>query len=432
VARIIKRIFILLLIILYAQPAEASFKLGKKGPRISGFLEVAFGYKLGHDLTKRDEYNILEERFQLKTTIYPKFSKILKKWNTEINFKGDFIVDQYYGSETDFDLRELNILTSPFSWMDLKIGRQIFTWGTGDYLFVNDLFPKNYISFYIGRDDEYLKEPSDGIKVSLFSKLANLDLIALPLFEPNTIPKGDRLSFFDSFQGGIAGRRSDRHLIEPSRKFKNVEYAGRLYKNLGSYEGALYGFRGFYRMPNSYLNEQNRDLFYPRLDAYGASLRGPVLSGIGNIEFAYYNSIQDTNGNNRLIQNSQLKGLVGYSKDLGNDWGAGVQYMLEQTLDYDELKAALLPNDYCWDELRHLTTLRITKLLMDQTLRVNLFGFFSPSDLDGYLRPSIDYDLNDNVKVSVGTNLAWGRDDITEFGQMENNKNIYIRVRGSF
>ncbi len=48
--------------------------------------------------------------------------------------------------------------------VNLKIGRQVFTWGTGDYLFINDLFPKDYESFYIGRDDEYLKRPSEAVK----------------------------------------------------------------------------------------------------------------------------------------------------------------------------------------------------------------------------------------------------------------------------
>ena len=37
---------------------------------------------------------------------------------------------------------------------DVKIGQQVLTWGTGDYVFLNDLFPKDYPSFFAGRSDD--------------------------------------------------------------------------------------------------------------------------------------------------------------------------------------------------------------------------------------------------------------------------------------
>ncbi|MFC1703755.1 hypothetical protein ACFL1E_03100 [Candidatus Omnitrophota bacterium] len=411
---------------------EASFRLGEKGPRISGFFEFAFGGKLESDITKLDDFNMLEQRLQLETSFYPKFSTLLKKWGTGINFKGDVLIDEYYGGKTEFELRELNAIFSPLSWMDCKFGRQVFTWGTGDYMFVNDLFPKDYVSFYIGRDDEYLKKPSDGMKFSLYSKKVNFDMVIIPVFEPNTIFTGDRLSFFDSFQGGIAGRNSERYLAEPAQQFNNTEYATRLYRNFGSYEVALYTFRGFYKMPRGYLDEARKILFYPRLDAYGMSTRGPALGGIMNFEAGYYHSQQDSQGNNRLIENSIAKCLVGYDKDLGNDFRAGLQYLYEQILEYSNYRDALLSQDFRWDEHRHVASLRLTKLFKNQTVRVNLFTFFSPSDLDGYIRPSIDYDVSDDFKVTLGANLVWGEDDHAEFGQMQNNDNIYLRARYSF
>jgi hypothetical protein len=422
----------LLFIGLASVDTEAAFLLGKNGPKIKGFVEFSFGAKLGEANTKRDTFNMLEERLQLKTNIYPKFPSLFKRWAAEVNFKGDFLVDEYFSGKTDFDLRQLNIAFTPLSWSDIKIGRQVFTWGTGDYLFINDLFPKDYISFYIGRDDEYLKKPSDGIRVSIYSKDINLDVVIIPVFEPNAIFSGDRLSFFDSFQGGIAARDSDRYLKEPARQFDNSEYATRIYRNFGSYEAAIYTFRGFYKMPRGYLDEANRILFYPRLDVYGTSIRGPILGGIASFEFGYYNSRQDRNGDNRLIDNSMLKYLMGYDKDLGNDLTIGIQYLYERILNYAAYRDALMDTDFRWDEHRHLTTLRLTKLFKSQTVKAGLFVFFSPSDQDIYLRPGIDYDVSDNLRFSLGANIIWGRDDHTEFGQMEKNKNIYLRLRYSF
>ncbi len=400
-------------------------------PQIHGFWEGAYGQRLTADDTKHDEFNLLETRAQLKTTYYIEGENYFVDKGTSLNFKGDFLLDGYFGGKTAFELRELNVSLRPFDSVDLKAGRQVLTWGTGDYLFVNDLFPKDYVSFFVGRDDEYLKKPSDAVKVSLFQDVGNLDMIVMA-FEPNTTAKGDRLSFFNSFQGGISGVDSDRDLLEPSNQLSNLEYALRYYRNLGSNEVALYYFRGFDKNPNSYKNEANRQLFYRRLDAYGSSIRGPFASGIGNIEVGYYDSREDSDGRNRLIENSMFKALAGYSKDLGNDLRVGVQYQYEQRLDYGAYRNNLLPADYVFDQYRHVLTQRVIKLFRNQTVQASLFNFYSPSDKDGYVRPSVSYDISDQWKATLGANIPWGEDEITEFGMMKQNKNVYVRFRYSF
>jgi len=400
-------------------------------PAFHGFAEFAYGPKVSDDHTKRDNFNLLEQRLQLKTKYVFEREGSLARKDSSLNFKGDFTVDGYFSGKTDFELREFNFSTTPRDDLDVRLGRQVLTWGTGDYLFVNDFFQKDYISFFVGRDDEYLKKPSDALKMSLYSSSANIDLVA-SRFEANMIAEGDRLSFFDSFQGGIAGIDSDRDLLEPPSQPSNIEYALRSYRNLGSHEAALYYFRGFDKDPNGFKDEAARQLFYPRLDAYGGSLRGPAASGIGNIEFGYYHSREDPDGENRLIENSMVKVLTGYEKDFGNDFKVGFQYLYEQTLNYDNYSANLLPTDFVFDESRHLLTQRITKLCKNQTVAVSLFNFYSPSNKDGYVRPRVDYNITDQWKTTLGANLPWGEDDFTEFGRMKRNKNVYVRFRYSF
>ncbi len=399
---------------------------------LHGFVENDIGIKLSNDTTKRDNYNMLEQRFQLKTTYYAQGANYWAEKGAVVNFRGDFTVDEYYSGKTDFDLREMSLSMSPFSKMDIKLGRQVLTWGTGDYLFINDQFPKDYESFFIGRDDEYLKKPSDAIKTSFYPKLANIDLVIIPYFTPNTIATGDRLSFFDSFQGGIAGTNSDRHIVSPPFQMSNNEYALRMYRSFGSNEAAFYYFHGFDKNPRSYKDEANRELYYSPVDVYGASLQGPFARGIGNLEFGYIRSREDTNGSNRTVENSWLKLMAGYSRDLGNDLKIGFQYLVEERLNQGAYDDNLMPSDYRWDEFRHLLTNRITKLFKGQTVNVTLFTFYSPSDKDGYVRPSVSYDITDQWKVTAGMNLPWGEDDRTEFGQMKRNKNIYLRVKYSF
>jgi len=401
-------------------------------PKIHGFVEGAYGFRTRHnDTTKHNTYNFCEQRIQLKSNYAPNLP-ILRDMYTEFNYKGDLIIDEYDQGNVSYDIREANLSFSPLDWMDVKLGRQIFTWGTGDYLFVNDVFPKDYVSFFIGRNDEYLKKPSDGVKISGFNKLVNADFILMPFFEANTTAQGDRLSFYDMFQSGIAGRESDRALREPSLKPNNSELAGRLYRNFGSYETALYTFKGHYRNPIGTKMETRRVLFYPRLNVYGGSIRGPALGGIGNIELGYYDSTKDRRGRKRHIPNSTLRWFVGYEKDLGDDLRVGLQYYYEHMMHYGRYKDSRLAADPVNEEINHRITLRITKLAMNQTFRATFFVFYSPVEEDFYIRPVGEYDITDQWKLTLGVNIIWGEENNSEFGQMRKNSNIYARLRYSF
>lgn len=401
-------------------------------PKIHGFLEEAFAPRIGKDDTRHRQYNMAEGRAQLKANYYFSGDNILSEWQTAIRAKCDFVLDLYQGGKLLTELRELNVSFTPMDIIDIKVGRQILTWGTGDYLFLNDLFPKDFVSFFIGRSDEYLKKPSDALRLMIYPEWLNFDFIWIPFFEPDTVPSGYRVSFFDTFQGKIAGVTAERDLFMPEDKAKNFVYAGRAYRNFGAYEGAFYYYRGFDPNPRSYKNEQAHQLYYERLDSYGGSVRGPVFWGIGNAEVSYYYSPEDSKGDNRLIQNSRMKYLVGYEKDLGNNFSMAFQYYLEQTLDYKEYEQSLFPADYRWDQFRHTITNRITKSFANQTVKITIFTFFSPSDLDVYTRPSITWLPRDAWSLTVGADLPWGRYSWTEFGSIQKNKNIYARLRYSF
>lgn len=416
-------LFCLLLFTFYPSPTMAI--------DIHGFSEVAFGSKFGDERADKDGYNLLEGRIQLKSSYFPEKPILLSDWNTELFFKGAVLLDGYE-EDVDLNIREGYLFLSPVEFMDIKLGRQILTWGTGDLLFINDLFPKDFVSFFIGRDDEYLKIPSDAGRFSLFSRWASFDLVLIPFFEPDNTITGKRLSFFDSFEGEVVGVESKRVIVEQVDSFDNTEVALRVYRNFGSVESAIYGFRGFFKQPRGISNPNRFEVFYPRLNVYGFSIRGPLLKGIINIEVGYYDSREDSSGGNRLIENSSIKYLLGYERDFGGDFKTGIQYFLEEMLDYEKYKSSLQTGDVVRDEFRHLLALRLTKLFKGQTMETSLFTFYSPSDGDMHLRPRFVYNVTDNWKVTLGANIFSGKDDFTEFGQLEGNNNIYSRVRYSF
>lgn len=392
---------------------------------VYGYLDTRFGPRIGNDPYQSRDFSLGETRLQLESD--PALGPI------EFTAKVDFLYD-YVLQDGDVLLRELNASFSPLPFMDVKVGRQILTWGTGDLIFINDLFPKDYESFFIGRDIEYLKAPSDALKVSLFHDLANLNLVWTPQVDPDNYITGRRLSYYNPMAGRLVGDGMHLRSDEPDSWGSDDELAARLYRNVNGYEIAAYGYHGYWKSPAGI--DPARGVFtFPRLNVWGASVRGGVGPGIGNVEVGYYDSRDDTGGDNPLVRNSELRLLVGYKQDLSQYWSdftVGLQYYLEHMMHHDEYRRTLPAGTPEADENRQILTIRLTKLLLRSDFQLQLFIFWSPTDGDAHLRPYASYKVTDRWRVDGGANIFLGRDDHTMFGQLEHNDNVYFGLRYTF
>jgi hypothetical protein len=174
-------------------------------------------------------------------------------------------------------------------------------------------------------------------------------------------------------------------------------------------------------------------LFAPRLASGGASLRGSLAGYLVNVEAAYYYSEQDKDGTDPLLPNSAVKILAGAEKSLGNELTGSVQWFGDLTQDYDTYATQVAGSGMIpADELRHTATLRLTKFLRYQTVKLSFFGYWGISDEDVYLRPDVEYSFSDALKIAVGANWLDGNRPYTMFGQFRSNSNVYSRVRYSF
>lgn len=420
--------FLFLIILLFCAVSGSYREALASGPlemelpfELNGFLEEAAGLRTQNDPQQEKDFILGELRLQLEV------SKGMD-WG-EFKFRGDFLHDQAL-EEFDFDLREANLLFFPTNFLDIKVGRQILTWGTGDLIFLNDLFPKDFESFFIGRDDVYLKAPSDAVKFSLYPEFANIDLVWTPSFNSDRFITGNRLSFFNSILGKKAGNNNRVNFDKPDRWVEDSELALRISKNINGYETALYGYYGFFKNPGG--SDTLGNATFPRLAVYGASIRGAILKGIGNLEIAYYDSQEDKAGTVPNVNNSQFRFLAGYSQELFPNLTVGLQYNLEHNIHHEELINNLPPGAFPIDENRHVTTVRLTWLVMQQNVELSLFTFYSPSDGDAHLRPSALYKITDFWSAIMGANIFAGASEKTFFGQLKDNNNVYARVRYSF
>jgi len=388
---------------------------------LHGFVQG--NYSVNTDTSNPDsgDFKWGEERFQIKLEASKGSARLFLKTN---------IFYDHINELDGVELKEGFVDFAAEKW-DARIGRQIITWGLGDLIFINDIYPKDYEAFFSGRPLEYLKKGVDALKIGLYPAFASLELIVIPIFEPNNFPDPKRFHMFDPMPTVI-----NRREVEPSVKIDNTEIALRAYRDVAGFDGSIYFYRGFHRqpsmLPDSMTMPVKITLFYPDLSVYGASLQGRALDGVLSLEAGYYDSRQDRDGKDPMIPNSQTKYLIGYQRQLWEDFTIGFQYFGEYMHDYSEYRKNL-PSGFPGEKRLHdLIALRLTQFLKHQTLRLSFFSFYSPTEDDYLLNPEIKYNFSDYLWAAAGANIFGGGEEWNQFGQMDKNDNIYTQIRYEF
>lgn len=392
---------------------------------LHGFLQANYAFRAtGSDCPSGMACDVMraEERVQLKFEL------------SSPNGRAGAVarVDLFHDAVRDdanVDLREayVELAARRFS---ARIGRQVVTWGLGDLLFINDVFPKDWVAFLTGAPLEYLKVGSDAIKLGVYSGSVGAEAVVTPVFAPDRVPGPDRLFFFDPLPA-IANRVTER----PTLDFEHMQLAGRLYSRLGRYEVAAYASVGFFGMPGARPNLialPRIVFFYPRLHTYGGSLQGPLGAGVLSIEGGYYDSRDDRSGTDPTVQNSEARWLAAYQFQPREDLTVALQYYGELMSDYGPYLHTLPSGLPARDRYRQVASVRLTQLRRHQTLRLGLLMMGSPTDRDLYLNPSVRYNITDELWAEVGGNIFWGQKGHTFFGQFEKNSSVFLVARYGF
>jgi hypothetical protein len=408
----------LLALLAFILPSVAN---GTESVSIHGFFQGNYTADIASSNPDGGDFKWAGERVQLKLdTSIESFHLFLK---TDSFFN-------HIDRKAEVELREGYIDYTASNW-DIRVGRQILTWGIGDLVFINDAFPKDYEAFFSGRPLEYLKKGIDGIKIGAYPDFASFELVVIPFFEPNSFPEAKQFWMFDPIPF-----ITDRKEKKPAVNLENTEVAVRAYRDIAGFDASLYFYKGFFRqpsvMPDNPTAPTRLTLFYPKLTAYGASLQGKALGGVVSLEAGYYDSGEDGSGTDPMIPNSQTRFLAGYQRQIWEDFTVGVQYYAEYMHDYSAYRKNLPPGFPRENRLHDLVTVRLTQFMMHQTLRLSWFSFWSPSDNDYLLNPEIKYNFSDHVWAALGAMVFGGSKSWSQFGQLDKNDNVYMQVRYEF
>lgn len=343
--------------------------------------------------------------------------------------KGDIFHDAVT-NRADGDLREAygGFHRGPF---DLRLGRQIVTWGVGDLFFINDVFPKDWESFFSGRPMEYLKRGVDSVRVQYSSEALNVDVVATPFFTGDSLPSPKRFFLYNPFSG-----LTEQREYNPPARAENTEVGLRLYRRMTGFDVSLYGYRGFWRMPGAQVSSDigatQITRFYPRLVVWGASAQRNLLNGVVSLEAGRYNSLDDRSGTSPAVPNSQWRILAAYQRQLARELTASFQGYAEFMEGYKTYRSVLPAGFRSEDQVRGVFSVRLTQFLGYQNWKLSAFVAYSPTDNDCFVQPEISHRLTDRLSAALGANVFAGRHDTTFFGQMAKNDNVHLSIRFDF
>ncbi len=375
----------------------------------------------GADGNPQGDFLLREDRFRLD----------LEGWSedidAEIKVKAEVVHDAL-AREITVDLREGYFDYSAGDF-DFRLGRQVITWGVGDLLFVSDVWPKDWVSFFAGRPMDYFKVGVEALRVRLWWDVVNVEVVGATPFQPDALPDSARFAVANPFAG------IETRMDAPRDGYDNAELGVKLSRKALGVDFAAHAYRGFWSAPSARLEganpPQSVTMFYPALSVYTLTAQTNAAGGVVSAEAGLYDSRDDARGDDPTTPNSQIRALVGYERPLWEDARAGAQYYVEAMAHYDAYLASLPAESPVESELRDLVTVRLEQLARQQALRLSLFAFYSPADGDYLVQPLAEYKLSDELRVSVGANL-FGGDAHTMLGRFDRSDNVYATARFDF
>ena len=115
-----------------------------------------------------------------------------------------------------------------------------------------------------------------------------------------------------------------------------------------------------------------------------------------------------------------FNGLIGIDWYAGNNWTIMAQYMHKVIMDYRDVLGT--------EQNTSMITARISKEVLNNTLKLSVYGMFDVDNVGFYVRPAADYLLNDQITLSLGADWLGGRRGTFKTYK----KNTQIWVKGKF
>ena len=339
---------------------------------------------------------------------------------SEIRFKTGYT----FGNEINtIDLREayINVYAGKF---DFRLGKQIVVWGRADgFNPTNNITPQDFTVFSPEADDIRLGNFLIRSKFHINTKL-ELEAVWIPHYKASVLPLG----IMPLPEGVIFGES-----VYPNANLENSGFAGKFNFVFPKIDGSVSYFNGYNPLPGlefGILTLQTDSTFAVSISdrAYKQQVIGADFSTtIGSSglrgEFAYRIPENDYK-EKAYVPNPDIQYVLGFDKSIG-DFSLITQYVGHYVIDFTELEIPGDPtlminyesNNYNrlfagqTNEVIHSVSIRPALNLFYDILTIETFGMYNITTEELLLIPRITYSISDNLKLSIGGNYYYGKEN---------------------
>ena len=469
--------FLLLLLL----PSLCWASLYRKGPMtVEAFIENQSAIK--PDFSRYIKVmNIFDVRAQFKPNDHMSFFGHIHKYQDQVyNIEDEYsdarhrMISNRAPFEGDSWIRELylDIFTD---LVDLRIGKQIITWGSADGIRVLDAFinPLNWRELTLRPWNE-MKIPLWMLKAEVAPTLnGSLQFFFIPDFEPEAFAQpGSPYAFRMIEKENNAylslenlGYRVDVNVHEPSQNIRNTKYGIRWRDIVGNMEytlNILYGWDTLSTVNSSFFDTSTASmppLFppyppgmhplgstfrvekrYKRIWVFGGSfsktfvssaLKGLTVRG----EFAYVDNkvvtYLDDLGKLHQRRVDRYSYVIGLDKYLITNWLFSFQFIQTILSQGDENgHSFILPSGGIQHKVTNYYTLKVSTDFFHERLKPDVLILYGDRN-QWRISPRFPFEWNDHITTTLGAHILEGRSS-TYFGEFKHEKQLYFEFKYSF
>ncbi|MDD5070294.1 MAG: hypothetical protein PHV17_06155 [Candidatus Omnitrophica bacterium] len=338
--------------------------------------------------------------------------------------------DGYDSEEKTFRVWE-SYVSYLYENFNLTLGRQVIRWGKGDEINPTDNFTPENFKEYLNLDRADRKMPVLMARLNYSFAPYQIETVWLPFPEPNVLPESDSdyepylIRQYRDSALGFDVKRPQR----PARSLKNQVVAVKFKRNTLSYDTSLSYAYHWAQMPALYRNLNNLTLetLYARQHTFGGDfetvagnfgVRGEWAYTLGDIFVTESPDCPDT-----TIEKDSLTAIFGFDYTSQKNFYSNLQYMFKYVPDHSSGMASGVYEDSVLGKVSK--KFRNDTLLFEVAARLYLFN------LDRYYRLKCQYEIKDDLTVSVGYDNFFGPTTAT-FGQYNQNDQYFATVKYSF
>ncbi len=309
-----------------------------------------------------------------------------------------------------------------FNSFDLKVGKQIFSWGKADGFNPTDnLNPRDYIDLFV--EEEKIGVPS--VNLLYYWRGFTFDFVFIPTYTPTRLPLADsRYSFLDPKMLPVINRRD-----LPSDNLSNSQSAIRILKHISGWDLSVSYYDGYDDLTLAIVeNDLSLTPTYNRMRVIGGDF-ATTFGGLGiHGEAAQF--FYDGSKNEDYFQYILGIDYTWTNVIYDHDIFLILEYMGDTTTQSREDERPAFASGL-GRVFRNSFLSTITYKFSDTLELENKFLFNMDHHLSYVIKPEVRYDITDDLKLTFGIDFIEGVQE-TFFGQFDKDDRAYFFLRHSF